>query len=406
MRSAFAAGLALAVGWMVPDARAGEVVWRLARTEATSRTPDAAPAAPAVSLGRPLPLSAALSALPSPAFADPQVTSASYDAVELEPPRPTVRAQAPGYPDPVMAAPPPAPPPGAPDERYNSGVVTNPPPAEPLPGRAREFLGLGNAAGPGRCAFQSDHCFDTFVSPVTNPFLFEDPRSLTEVRPIFIHQGTPGGNPIFRGGDIEFFGLQARLAVTDRLSFVLNKAGITWFEPHSPADGFDTHDGFSEIWFGPKYTFLRCERTGTLAAAGLTFQVPAGSAKVFQDTGTLSLEPYVSFGQNFLRSSYGSFNFLNTTGYTLGVDSKRTDYVFSWFHVTSAGNAHDLDFEGRDLANLGADGTGGHDNLTMALGARFKLNEAVQTGAAIEFPVAGHKDLLDYRVTFDLIFRY
>jgi hypothetical protein len=135
----------------------------------------------------------------------------------------------------------------------------------------------------------------------------------------------------------------------------------------------------------------------------------------------------VSFGQNFLRSSYGSFNFLNTTGYALGLDSNRTDYFFSsfhldydlynvhhiypllelnWFHDTSAGNAHNLDFEGRDLANLGASGVGGHDDLSIALGSRFKLNEAVQTGIALEFPLAGHKDLLDYRLTFDLIFRY
>ena len=37
--------------------------------------------------------------------------------------------------------------------------------------------------------FKSDHCLDSFISPVSNPFLFEDPRSLTEVRPIFIYQG-------------------------------------------------------------------------------------------------------------------------------------------------------------------------------------------------------------------------
>src|SRR5205085_9724483 len=39
--------------------------------------------------------------------------------------------------------------------------------------------------------FESDHCLDTFSSPVTNPFLFEDPRSLTELRPIFIWQKIP-----------------------------------------------------------------------------------------------------------------------------------------------------------------------------------------------------------------------
>ena len=40
--------------------------------------------------------------------------------------------------------------------------------------------------------FKSDHVFDGFISPVTNPFLFEDPRSLTEVRPIFMYPAGAG----------------------------------------------------------------------------------------------------------------------------------------------------------------------------------------------------------------------
>ena len=83
--------------------------------------------------------------------------------------------------------------PADPNERYNCGVVTAPPPAGGSSwfGKCKELFsgcGIGAASG-GRCAFQSDHCFDSFISPVTNPFLFEDPRSLTEVRPIFMIQG-------------------------------------------------------------------------------------------------------------------------------------------------------------------------------------------------------------------------
>ena len=53
---------------------------------------------------------------------------------------------------------------------------------------ALEFLWKGGSGGEpagGRaCLVQSDHGFDNFISPVTNPSLFEDPRALTEVRPI------------------------------------------------------------------------------------------------------------------------------------------------------------------------------------------------------------------------------
>ena len=154
--------------------------------------------------------------------------------------------------------------------------------------------------------FESDHCFDNFISPVSNPFLFEDPRSLTEVRPIFLYQTIPNSNALFRGGNAEFFGLQARLAITDRWSVVINKLGGVSINPgsDSPLPG-DT--GFSEFWIGPKYTFLRNTETGTVAAAGVTFQLPVGSAKAYQDTGMLSLVPYLTAAQSFGHTSYGSF---------------------------------------------------------------------------------------------------
>src|SRR5262249_35190186 len=173
-----------------------------------------------------------------------------------------------------------------------------------------------NFTGGGRHLFESDHCFDNFVSPVSSPFFAEDPRALTELRPIFLWQQTPSRNAVYGGGDLVFFGTQARVAITERFSFVLNKLGGVWSEPHNPGDEFAAHSGFSEVWLGPKYTFWRDDRTGTLMAAGLTFQLPSGPRKVFQDTGHFSLAPYLSFAQNlnFLPTGWGSFNFMNTTG--------------------------------------------------------------------------------------------
>ena len=39
-------------------------------------------------------------------------------------------------------------------------------------------------------AFIGDRAYK-LLKPVTNPFLFEDPRALTEIRPIFMWQKTP-----------------------------------------------------------------------------------------------------------------------------------------------------------------------------------------------------------------------
>ena len=146
--------------------------------------------------------------------------------------------------------------------------------------------------------FKSDHVFDRFISPVTNPFLFEDPRSLTEVRPIFMYQQIPGGQPDLTGGNIWFFGTQARLAITNRLSFVFHKLGGISVNPGS-ASMFRGETGFAELWLGPKYTFIRNEDCGRVMAGGLQFQVPVGSQGVFQNTGSLSLVPYLSYAENF-----------------------------------------------------------------------------------------------------------
>ncbi len=135
----------------------------------------------------------------------------------------------------------------------------------------------------------------------------------------------------------------------------------------------------------------------------------------------------MSFGQNFLKSSFGSFNFLSTIGYSVATDSKRSDYFYSsyhfdydvanlhkiypliefnYYHYTDAGKDRPLGFEGLDLINFGSTGVSGRDYLSMAVGARYKFSERFQTGLAFEFPLTDPHDLLDYRLNLDVIFRW
>ena len=358
----------------------------------------------------------------------------SYESTAKTMAGPIIRGQIPDQTSPTLA-PPVGGFPATPEERYNAGIVINN--GQPIAGanggtfwgQCGEFFNnCGEAMTAGnRNLFQSDHCFDNFISPVTNPFYFEDPRSLTEIRPIFMYQSTPGSNYIFHGGDVEWFGMQARLALTERLSFIMSEFGFIWLEPHNHILGFNPHAGFSELHLGPQYTFIRSEDTGTLLAGGLQFAIPSGPAKVFQDTGSLSLVPYFSLGQNFWRTSFGSMNFLTTMGYSAGMDSQRTDYFFSsyhldydlfnahkiyplielnWFHYTAAGNYRPITFEGRDLVNFGAHSVSGSENLSMAFGARYKFAEWAQTGIAAEFPLNSPHMLMDFRLTIDFILRY
>jgi hypothetical protein len=436
-------------GWLVgglwvclvflPNSKVNADTWRpVVRPSPNSVSiSSSSPANPVVILGRP-------EALNPPAYiqnnarpgSDGLIVPVSYEPTAHTLSSPIIRGQSPEQTSPTLAPPAAGGFPATPEERYNTGVVINNGQVPANGGGGPGFWGqcqdifnnCGQAMTAGnRNLFQSDHAFDNFISPVSNPFLFLDPRSLTEIRPIFMYQSTPSTNPIFQGGDVEWFGFQGSVALTDRLSFIVSELGWIWLEPHNHVNGFAPHAGFSEIHLGPQYTFIRNEDCGTLLAGGLQFAIPAGPAKVFQDTGNLSLIPYFTFGQNFWKTSYGSINFLTTIGYSAGVDDRRSDYLFNsyhldydvlnahkiyplielnWFHYTEAGNYRPIMFEGQDLVNFGAHGVSGSDNLSLALGARYKFCEWAQTGIAAEFPLNSPHPMQDFRLTIDFILKY
>jgi hypothetical protein len=280
----------------------------------------------------------------------------------------------------------------------------------------------------GRKPFQSDHCFDGFISPVSNPFYFQDPRALTEVRPIFMYQSIPNKNYAFNGGNIEFFGVNASVALTQSISVVMTQLGGVWLHPGSGAlpDYAGNRSDLVNLNLGPQWTFLRNERSGTLGAVGLLFEIPTGGSRLME-SGGLSLFPYLTMGQNFGRSSYGSFNVLGEIGYSFATDSKPTDYFMTslhldydignlhkiypllelnWRYYTSNGGARVQTFEGGDLINFGATDVSGRNNLSLAPGVRYKFNESFQLGTALEFPIVSTKDLMDFRWTLDFIIRY
>lgn len=289
--------------------------------------------------------------------------------------------------------------------------------------RVRDFA--DSILGPQADWFRSDHAYDCYISPITNPFLFEDPRSLTEVRPIFLYQQIPNKQPDFQGGNIIFFGTQARLAITERWSVVMHKLGGISVNPKSPL--YPDATGFAEIWLGPKYTFYRDDIDGALAAGGLQFQIPAGNSSVYQDTGNLSIVPYITYAHPFFRDSqFGTLNTMVGTGYAFSTNRQRSDYYYlsahadlnvanwnrffpmmelNWLINTTNGTSQPFQSEGRDLINFGSQASG-VGQLTWAVGGRVKMTESAQLGFAYEMPIAGPKEFFLYRFTIDFILRY
>jgi hypothetical protein len=324
---------------------------------------------------------------------------------------------------------------GGPDDPDVPPPPSSPPDAPPdpgwWPGRNRDLQDLRDQLpvlgdrDRDRLAFQSDCAFDNFSSPITNPFLAEDPRSLTELRPLYFYQGIPSSQYFYQGGHLSFIGVQARAAITDRFSVTINKLGWSSITSGNPLASSDT--GFSEIWIAPKFVFWRDPETQTLASFGLQFQMPVGNGTVYQDTGGLGLLPYLSFGRMIGKTDYGSFHLINVAGYHLGTGAGRSDYFFdslhldldvadnhrfyptlelNWFHNSTNGTGRSyLFFEGRDFANVGASAAG-RDLLTIAPGFRYRFTDYLQLGLAVELPLVGSRDLFQYRFGIDLIWRY
>lgn len=287
------------------------------------------------------------------------------------------------------------------------------------------FMALGER-GNGHKPFESDKGFLDFVSPISNPLLAEDPRSVTELRPIYIYQTIPSNQYYFKGGNTQYFGLQGRLAFTDRFSMVVNRIGGDIFSPGSTS-GLASHTGLSEIWLAPKFSFYRDVDTQTLFTGGLMFQMPVGNGNVYQNTGGLSLVPYLSYGQQMWKTGIGTFSIMNNFGYSFGTSNRRSDYFYdtiqlsldavdfhrvypviemSWFHYSSNGQDRpDLRFEGRDLANIGSYAKG-RNYLSIAPGVRFNITDSWQLGVSTEFPINGSRDLMKFRLGVDLIWRY
>ena len=78
----------------------------------------------------------------------------------------------------------------------------------------------------------------------------------------------------------------------------------------------------------------------------------------------------------------------------------------NWFHWTRSGTGGVAGVEGNDIYNLGSTGVAGNDIVTMGAGMKKKLHDNVEVGDVYEFPLTKRRDLLESRVTADLILRY
>ncbi|WP_436716492.1 hypothetical protein U8335_03250 [Roseiconus lacunae] len=271
----------------------------------------------------------------------------------------------------------------------------------------------------------TDHCFDDFVSPMINFVHFEDPRTLTEIRPIFVNHWIPDriGNNVSAGGTVQLLAMQFRVALTERLSLIGVKDGYIWGNTDGTL-GTLLDDGWASVSAGLKYNLLRDSQSGTLFSVGGTYELPIGSQDALQDIGDGEFHLFATGGQRLLD---GNAHVMSAFGWRVPADDsvqtesihwsnhadlKITDRVYlltevAWWHWTEGASAGTpLGVAGQDLFNLSASDVAGNDLVTQSVGMKYKPNCSTEYGLAYEFPLTEFKDVIESRLQVEAIYRF
>jgi hypothetical protein len=311
--------------------------------------------------------------------------------------------------------------------------VSSPVPAAPTmtsnvaaPGVGQSYFDSGNACDTGAACFdddqgifgfgllkRSDHAFNDFISPMTNPVFFEDPRALTEARTIFLTHKVPSA---LGGGSVRLFAVQLRARISENVSIIATKDG------YITSDTVLADEGWADLAGGLKFNLIRDTCKGRMLSAGATYEAATGEADVLQGNGqgevNLFMSGGVRLGQRGHWVSAGGFRLpVNPTDEsTSSYWSNHFDYMlaprfyflneYNWYHWLGAGQDGPGGIEGLDIINLGSPGVSGNDIVTSAIGFKFKPGRHMETGFAFEFPLTERRDIIDNRITVDLILRY
>ncbi len=262
---------------------------------------------------------------------------------------------------------------------------------------------------------ESDHCFDSFISPLSNPFFFEDPRSLTEARGIFIDNYLP--NQI-SGSELQVWAGQLRGRLTERTSVIAPRLGYVSVHP----GGGDSPAGFLSAPIGLKYNLIRDVENQFLVSVGATYFIP-GQDRAYSGFGDGDFHFFASAGKQIFDRGH----WISGTGFRIAGDnnwgtqmwywSNQWDYELpghwyplagvNWFHYMSSSGLNATNgIGGLDIINLPTYGVAGTNVATGVAGLKWKPTGHFEVGGGYEFPLTNRTDILADRIYFDMIFRY
>ncbi len=284
--------------------------------------------------------------------------------------------------------------------------------------------------------------FDRYIMPISNPVYNAEARNKTMIRPIYFYQNLPekvqttvGKVPL--DGHVTGIAVQATIALSERFSIVAVKDGYLDCEPD---ETLSSHSGWADLAAGLQYALIYDPENQLIVSARAVYELPSGDDEIYQNNGDGTVTPSVTFLKGFDR-----LQFSGTLGVILPLDSDEENTLlydswhlsyavtnwffplieFNHFYVLESGDrdvpdsglgaigtgdeddlvAGIAEFSGCDLINLGGSNSDENRNYsTMAVGARFRLTDWLDVGAAYEFAVTDESaGMLEDRYLIDMV---
>lgn len=272
-----------------------------------------------------------------------------------------------------------------------------------------------------------DKGFPNFIGYISNPTKALDPRSLTQILPIFdfvslstLTHTARGVGPLppkdvtlVPAGDIYVIGPALSVAVNDRLNVGLTSGGPALTSYPGRSSGWLDLGGYAQ------YTLIRDVPGQFIGTVGMTWVAPSGTSSLFQGAPPWYLGAYGTVGKEF-----GDWHFLTTVGFEFpvgeGAVRKDTFYGtihidrrFGWLYplvefnwaVLTANADLDTPFLPHlfSLDNFSANGS----ILTVAPGFNAVLiPDRLEVGAVYQTPIASQRDVHFNSVLVKLVLRY
>ncbi|MFQ5493760.1 MAG: hypothetical protein ACE5EX_00100 [Phycisphaerae bacterium] len=256
--------------------------------------------------------------------------------------------------------------------------------------------------------------YEDFVMPVGMPMYFEDPFITTDVRLLYMHHKIPGGSAL-RGGQVHVAAAQIRVALSERLAFIVTKGGYSWVDSGITAAG----DGWNDWALGLKYALYSRPEEQFLVSTGMRWELTNGSSDAWQGGESQEFSPFVSMAKgwdkwHFLGALSGRIPSDRHDGnasivWNLHLDYKLTETFrplveLHGIHYLSNADRLPLGADYLDVGSLGVSGVRGRDYYSAGFGFRWQARDNVSVGLTYEIPLeSASENLQEHRVTLNAV---